>query len=288
MTVQRAFTLVELLVSISIIGILLAIALPAVQHVRESSRRQHCANNIRQIALAALNYESANQRLPVGCHGPDGKEYVTWLAELLPYIEQSAMYAESQRAFKLGISPFLQRLHQTPVPLFGCPTDGRSGLPQWTHGPKLVALTSYVGVSGIDRVTQDGVLIYGKAIRLSEIVDGISHTLMAGERPASSDNWYGWWYAGVGQWGDGNCESIMGVCESNLLGQYTADCPVGPYRYSDGQFDEMCDMFHFWSPHPGGANFAFCDGSTRFIRYEAAEQVAFMATRDGREPAADR
>lgn len=281
---RRAFNLVELLVSIAIIGILMAITLPAVNAVRASAQRTSCGNNVRQIALAALNYESNLLSLPIGCRGPGDFEYATWLVALLPHVEQSAMWSESQTDFKWGVSPFSQRLHQTPVKLYGCPSDGRSGQSQWTHGPVLVALTSYAGVSGIDRTDTNGVLIYDRAVKLSEISDGQSSTLMFGERPPSPDNWYGWWYAGTGQSGTfGDCDMLMGIRETNLQVQYAVACPIGPYRFSSGQFDEMCDAFHFWSPHRGGAYFGLCDGSAKFFPYDAVETVELMATRNGYE-----
>jgi prepilin-type processing-associated H-X9-DG protein len=60
-----------------------------------------------------------------------------------------------------------------------------------------------------------------------------------------------------------------------------ADDPFRPSR-----FDDPCGMFHFWSPHPGGANFAFCDGSVRFLAYSANDVLPALATRAGGEPVA--
>jgi prepilin-type processing-associated H-X9-DG protein len=240
---------------------------------------------LRLIALGVSNYETAFNKLPMGSHRADDPQWPsrTWLAEILPYVEERAVYDESVRMFRLGVSPFSHATHQQPVKLYGCPGDGRSGTAQWTHGPRLVALTSYIGVFGTDRTQPTGVLIFDQAIRAGEISDGLSHTLMIGERPPSPDNWYGWWYAGLGQDGSGNPEMIMGVRETNLQVQYAEDCPVGPYHFEKGHFDQMCDVFHFWSPHSGGANFAFCDASIKFLPYEADGIIEAMATRAGRE-----
>ena len=66
-------------------------------------------------------------------------------------------------------------------------------------------------------------------------------------------------------------------------GEYTSFCPPGPYHFVEGRFTEQCDLFHYWSPHPGGANFGFCDGSVRFLAYSADPILPALATRAGGE-----
>ena len=94
---RPAFTLVELLVVIAIIGILIGMLLPAVQQVREAARRSTCQNNLRQLALASLNYESAHQELPIGVRNNGSAAYSTegewgWGTFLIPYIELNNAY----------------------------------------------------------------------------------------------------------------------------------------------------------------------------------------------------
>src|SRR5450631_2572751 len=90
---RAGFTLIELLVVIAIIAILIALLVPAVQKVRESAARLQCANNLKQLALGCHSYADANKRLPAnyGCCGTGGA-YWSWIAMILPYIEQTPLY----------------------------------------------------------------------------------------------------------------------------------------------------------------------------------------------------
>jgi prepilin-type processing-associated H-X9-DG protein len=106
----------------------------------------------------------------------------------------------------------------------------------------------------------------------------------SGERPPSADFWYGWWYAGYGQAGTGSADMLLGVRERNLGGPFVSDCPAGPYHFREGRADNQCDLFHFWSLHPGGAHFLFADGSVRFLAYSADAILPALATRAGGEP----
>src|SRR5262249_59636955 len=110
-------------------------------------------------------------------------------------------------------------------------------------------------------------------------------TLMLGERPPSTDFQFGWWYAGTGFQGTGAGDMVLGVRERNWLTGTSPSCPPGTYSFMPGEFSDQCSVFHFWSPHPGGANFAFCDASVRFVSYSANALMPALATRAGREPA---
>ncbi len=128
-TRRSAFTLVELLVVIAIIGILIGMLLPAVQSVREAARRTSCFNNLRQIGLASLNYESTFQHFPTAgdCdwswwhqefEAVHGYENYGWGFQLLPYIEQNAV------ADLRGQSATRAQFIDTPISLYNCPSRG--------------------------------------------------------------------------------------------------------------------------------------------------------------------
>jgi prepilin-type processing-associated H-X9-DG protein len=208
----------------------------------------------------------------------------------LPYLEQNALYKQSLDAYATNGFPFTNPPHiglSTPLKVFACPSDPRVPGPQVsqrTHA--FVAFTSYLGVSGLNYSTQDGVLFQDSKIRFAEIMDGTSSTLMLGERPPSSDLQFGWWYAGIGQRTTGSADLILGVNEVNLQPILPGSpCGPGAYPFSPGSFSDPCAMFHYWSPHPGGANFAFADGSVRLIRYSANPIMPALASRAGGEVA---
>src|SRR5207244_10507238 len=116
---------------------------------------------------------------------------------------------------------------------------------------------------GTRLLIRDGVRFRDSYVRISDIAAGTSNTLFAGERPPSTDFQYGWWYAGYGQRATGSADMLLGVEEPNLLTVTKGSCPPGTYRFGPGRFDDQCDLFHFWSPHSGGANLPLVAGSPR-------------------------
>ncbi len=221
--------------------------------------------------------------------GKDAMPKSSWLTQILPYIEQQSLWNSAVAAYKVAPSPTKNPPHTalaTPVASFQCPADGRVASVQFAPKDKIdVALTSYLGVSGRDYSTLDGVLFRDSQVRLLDISDGTSNTLLAGERPPSTDFQFGWWYAGVGQKFTGSADMLMGVEEQNLQLVTVGSCAPGTYKFAPGSFSNQCDMFHFWSPHTGGANFVFADGSVRFLSYAAAPVLPALASRSGGEAA---
>lgn len=283
---HAGFTLIELLVVMAIIGILTGLLLPAVQAVRESGRRTQCSNHLRQIGLAVLNFESAHRRLPAGITSPTATPYrsMSWLTQLLPHIEQSAMWDQARDDYAFDPVPYVSHLGmRTPVNLFACPSDTDSGIAHYTHQFRLVAHTNYLGVNGTDYKKKDGIFFQNSKIRLAEIRDGQTHTLMIGERPPSPDFWYGWWYAGYGQAASGSPDMLLGVREINDGATHLESCPPGPYQFTRGKRGEPCDTFHFWSYHPGGAIFVMADGSVHFLAFGIDDVFPQLATRAGAE-----
>ncbi|MFW6171810.1 MAG: DUF1559 domain-containing protein [Planctomycetota bacterium] len=132
---KSGFTLVELLVVITIIGILVALLLPAVQTAREAARRLRCTNNLKQIGLALNNYHSAHSMLPFGSayrgggtpHG-DGSKAGTWAAMILPQLEEGALYDRLDFSKWMSQEPNAT-LVRTHLPVYACPTDPQSGDP---------------------------------------------------------------------------------------------------------------------------------------------------------------
>jgi hypothetical protein len=217
--------------------------------------------------------------------------YAGWLTQLLPLIEQEPLWRTTQEAYRQSSNPFQNPPHRglsTPIDLFGCPSDPRTKTPQLaTRSGRVVALASYLGVSGRNTQNQEGVFFRDSRIRLIDIRDGTSNTLLIGERPPSGDHQFGWWYAGLGQQQTGSTDSVLGVNEPNLREPLRPDCSPGPYTFAPAKVSEPCAIFHYWSLHPGGAWFALADGSSRFIAYPQASILPGLATRDGGEIVSD-
>jgi prepilin-type N-terminal cleavage/methylation domain-containing protein/prepilin-type processing-associated H-X9-DG protein len=282
---RTGFTLVELLTVLAIIGLLLALILPAVQQVRAAGLRTACLNQLKQIGLAHHGYHNQHGQLPPGLESdrPENKlPYLNWHVRLLPHLEQTALWDQALANYAADRN-FLTAPHrptaQLSMPLFVCPADGRTN----SEGVRLAALTSYLGNCGQSWRNCDGLLYLDSRCRWDEVRDGLANTLLVGERPPSADRVFGWWYAGWGQAQDGSADSVLGVREFNIGDPYGSNCPPGPYAFRAGRLADQCSAFHFWSLHNGGAHFALADGSVRWLTYAADAILPQLASRAGGE-----
>lgn len=287
---RAAFTLVELLVVVAILAVLVGLTTAAVQRVRESAARAGCQNHLRQLGLALAGHHAAHARYPVGCLSadvPGGFARRGWMVPLLPHVDQPALWQQAVEAAKLRPDRFSAsppHPFATPVRVYGCPADGRTREPAFARDKLWVALTSYLGVAGTRNARRDGVLFTGGSVRGTDVTDGASQTLAVGERPPSPDMWVGWWYAGYGVDFAGTGDTVLGAKE-RATPDYPLmpDCGEGSTTFRQGRLDSMCDVMHFWSTHPGGANFLFADGAVKFLGYPVAAVLPALATRAGGE-----
>ncbi len=152
-TARPAFTLVELLVVIAIIGVLVALLLPAVQAARESGRRIHCQNNLKNIALSCSNYESAKGELPPGSVNTKVKQGsgLGWPVHILPYIEQSTVSEEALAKYQErndAYSSVMDELNSLLPPMYLCPSDPDLAHQREKYGNANRKAMSYAGVTG--------------------------------------------------------------------------------------------------------------------------------------------
>jgi len=309
---SRGFTLIELLVVIAIIAVLISLLLPAVQSAREAARRAQCTNNLKQIALAANNYESSNGCFPGGSYSgqlwnpPHWSTYPeNWscFVRMLPFFEQAPMYNAAN--FNLCSSDVNNLticgvrvaslicpsdLQNDTIPIPATKASGTGVSPGWDFnlidqgnldavfplppGNWLQAFTSYAGNAGTFTFGYsnlmstsilgyfNGVIYNDSSVKISGITDGTSNTFLFGEHSKgllfkldptyavsdtswNSGRWYDTLFATLYPLNTGNGNNIA-------FGGTTNDS----YYYNTVA----------GSLHPGGANFAFCDGSVHFIR----------------------
>jgi prepilin-type N-terminal cleavage/methylation domain-containing protein len=290
---RKAFTLIELLVVIAIIAILIGLLIPAVQKARDAMMKLRCQNNLHQIGIALNTYHDGNEAFPPGI-GYSSYQYLSWLARILPYVEQRNSWDATAAKYAAGITyPWNNVNFPTlgmTMELYNCPMDYRG--PQARYLPSdglTVGFTGYLGNSGTTSAAGDGVLFRDSKIRLIDITDGASTTLMAGERPPSADYEFGWWFAGWGQDGSGSCDVVLGSKEpvvNTFYSNAANGCKSGTvYLFSQGRLTNPCDQYHFWSLHVSGGNFLMADASVQFITYAVGAPILpALSTRKGGEP----
>jgi prepilin-type N-terminal cleavage/methylation domain-containing protein/prepilin-type processing-associated H-X9-DG protein len=187
------------------------------------------------------------------------------------------------------------------VATYKCPADERTitaqqvktgtGTSYW----QTMGLTAYVGVSGLGRQkgtdpiaptlgNGTGGMFYRKSnVRMTDVTDGTSNTLMVGERPPSTDMEYGWWFAGAGYDNSGVGDVLLGAREVYYAQNIGCSGTKAKVGLQAGLVNDPCSQSHFWSMHDGGANFLLADGSVHFLSYTADDVLPALSTRAGGE-----
>jgi len=297
---RSAFTLVELLVVIGIIGILVALLLPAVQVVRSAARRTACQNNCHQIGLAILNYDSAFNKFPAGQfwtapEGDSSRLDYSWSSQILPYLDAGNIFDGIDFSQPYTATQNIAFAGQT-VPGYLCPSTAdrdsdRQGDVIINHGGvagRDLGCIDYMGLAGPssseknpftdeDYQRQQGILIGTKGLVNADtlllppevtqalITDGTTNTMMVTEcsgrgTEAEDDDPNGAW--------------ISGKNITHLQGK------VNGKKAKSSWNDEL-----IYSEHKGGANALFCDGSVHFLSTNMSKKsLLALASRNGGEP----
>jgi prepilin-type N-terminal cleavage/methylation domain-containing protein/prepilin-type processing-associated H-X9-DG protein len=298
---RRAFTLVELLVVITIIAILIALLLPAVQSAREAARRLHCANNMKQISLALLQYEAAGGSLPPGglffdvpsngsdsqwCQHlnqiirwppspsgvPGGYGYTPWTVAILPQLDQKSLFQSFSFGFDWngvfndwggGTVSVTNASSTIPLPIFQCPSvpevdnlrnnymgvQGGGAFPQDPSVPTYVCTGTRFG-KNVRLSFNNGVIHFNSSVKIASITDGADSVFMLGETRYSR---------GV-PW------TLSGKAGQDVIPFQVAGARTQINQIADGNPDlNAYGTQGFSSWHPGGCQFAMCDGSVHFV-----------------------
>jgi len=276
---RQAFTILELLVAIGVVGLLAAILLPALSAAREAARRVQCVDHLRQIGLALHAYHDQHDSLPAGWQEEATRvSSYGWAVSLLPFLENENLYRQVDRNRPLA-HPANTAARHTTIPDLLCPSDisepgfllhmdhahgATSGFSATSPAVELPT-ASYVGVFGTFEADDeipcppgDGTFIGSETIRFADLQRGLSNTLVVGERTMARvpSTW-------------------LGV---EIFGEDAACRIVGNAWISPNC--RQCDECEFDSRHPGGANFLWGDGHVSLLAETiSSEEYRVLAQR---------
>lgn len=289
-TPRAGLTLLELVVVCVVVGVLVALTLPAIVTVREHARQTACRNRLKQLAIGCELFHGVHERYPPGRLfdefgvGPDSTAW-SWLAQLLPHLGHSTLYEQG----RIPVATLREsQVADRSVPLFRCPSDVQTADPRSDAGNMVehdfaVGLTNYKGVSGAnwgadesqeleygelqtnwahpgtngsyDGLSEgDGIMFrtdYRVQRRSADVADGLTQTLMIGEALPEFDIYCSWPYTN-------NAYST---------------CAIPPNHPGSGDPADWANMLAFRSRHPGGLHFAFADGHVEFLNEDIALDV---------------
>jgi prepilin-type N-terminal cleavage/methylation domain-containing protein len=285
---RSAFTLVELLVVVAIIGVLVALLLPAVQSARESARRTQCQNNLRQLGVAAALHANAHGTFPVGCIGSRGDfsvtppiqaRHISWNVQLLPFLEEVDLVEKfdfTEPSYHAKNKP----VATTVVQVFLCSSTLQEPLRNPIGLWRDAAFTDFAGIYGVEGIGRDreavagegdkeveeslqtlrddslGVMLYDEGVAPKHVTDGLSKTAAISETVDRRENETEW------------------INGQNIFAQEQA-APINEDRDPGNEIG---------SPHPSGASLVFCDARVEFIS-ETIDQAVLnaMLTKAGGE-----
>jgi prepilin-type N-terminal cleavage/methylation domain-containing protein/prepilin-type processing-associated H-X9-DG protein len=304
---SRAFTLVELLVVIAIIGVLVALLLPAVQAVREAARRTQCNNNLSQLIIAVHNYETAFGHYPAGTIEPKGPitsapigYHHNWIIQILPYMEERNTW----QAIDKTVGVYHKKnapVASAAIRILHCPSSAAG----WTGQTSDYAGCHHDAEKSID-ANDNGIFFLNSKVRYDDVTDGSSYTVFVGEK--LSDAWDLTWMSGTRATLRNAGSGVNALTYSNGLprpGESTQGITLtvpdtipeldepkpedpdaskvapAPAAANIGPGNPLW-VGGFGSSHAGGANFAFGDGS---VRYMSGLFPQLAHRRDGQLPA---